>query len=84
MKYNKRVVVTGMGVISSLGLNYNEFWGNVKKGICGINLVERFDTASFPTKVAAEIKNFHPEEFLNRKDIRRLDRYSHYALIAAK
>ncbi|MBN2851108.1 MAG: beta-ketoacyl-ACP synthase II [Clostridia bacterium] len=83
MKDNKRVVVTGMGVVSSLGLNCSDFWENVKKGICGISLVERFDTTEFPTKVAAEIKNFNPEDYLDRKDIRRLDRYSHYSLIAA-
>ncbi len=72
-----------MGVISSTGLNVKEFWKNVKQGNCGINLVERFDTTEFPTKVAAEIKNFSAEDYLDRKDVRRLDRYSHYALIAA-
>lgn len=72
-----------MGVISSTGLHVKEFWENVKQGNCGINLVERFDTTEFPTKVAAEIKNFNVEDYLERKDIRRLDRYSHYALVAA-
>jgi len=84
MKYNKRVVITGMGVMSSLGLDRNDFWNNVKKGKCGISLVEKFDTTNFPTKVSAEIKNFKAEDYLDRKDVRRLDKFSHYALIAAK
>lgn len=83
MKDNKRVVVTGMGVVSSLGLNCTDFWENVKNGKCGISTVERFDTTEFPTKVAAEIKDFNPEDYLDRKDLRRLDRYSHYSLVAA-
>ena len=79
----KRVVITGTGVISSLGLSFNEFWDNVKSGKNGITLVERFSTENLPTKVAAEIKNFDPEQFMDKKEARRLDRFSQYALAAA-
>lgn len=79
----KRVVITGTGVISSLGLNFDEFWRNIKAGKNGITLVERFSTENLPTKVAAEIKNFDPEQFIDKKEARRLDRFSQYAVSAA-
>ncbi|MFO7611004.1 MAG: beta-ketoacyl-ACP synthase II [Clostridia bacterium] len=79
----KRVVVTGTGVVSSLGLNFEEFWKNIKSGKNGITLVEGFSTENFPTKVAAEIKNFNPEDFIDKKEARRLDRYAQFALVAA-
>lgn len=79
----KRVVVTGVGVISSLGLKYEEFWENIKAGKCGISLVERFSTENLTTKVAAEIKNFDPVDFMEKKEARRLDKYAQFALAAA-
>ena len=79
----RRVVVTGLGVISSLGLNFNDFWKNIKAGKNGITLVERFNTENLPTKVAAEIKDFNPEDFMDSKEARRLDRYAQYAVAAA-
>ncbi len=80
---DRRVVVTGAGVISSLGLTLDEFWGNIKAGKNGITLVERFSTENLPTKVAAEIKNFDPEQFMDRKEARRLDRFCQFAVAAA-
>ena len=80
----KRVVVTGMGVISSLGLNINDFWNAIKEGRSGISLVERFDTSDLPTKVAAEIKNFEPTDFINKKEAKRMDRYTQYAIAATQ
>jgi len=80
----KRVVVTGMGVISSLGLNINDFWNAIKEGRSGISLVERFDTSGLPTKVAAEIKNFEPTDFINKKEAKRMDRYTQYAIAATQ
>lgn len=79
----RRVVITGVGVISSLGLNFEDFWENIKNGRNGITLVERFSTENLPTKVAAEIKNFDPTEFMDKKEARRLDRFAQFALAAA-
>jgi 3-oxoacyl-[acyl-carrier-protein] synthase II len=80
---DRRVVITGAGVISSLGLNLEDFWENIKAGKNGITLVERFDTENLPTKVAAEIKDFDPEQFMDRKDAKRLDRFCQFAVAAA-
>jgi len=79
----RRVVITGRGVISSLGLNFSDFWANIKSGKNGITLVERFDTENLPTKVAAEIKNYDPVDFMDKKEARRLDPYAQYAVSAA-
>lgn len=79
----KRVVITGMGTINPLGKGLDEFWENLKNGKPGIGLIERFDTTEYNTKIAAEIKDYNPEEYLDKKEIKRLDRYSQYALIAS-
>lgn len=81
---NKRVVVTGMGVISSLGFNINDFWNAIKAGRSGISLVERFDTTDLQTKVAAEIKNFEPTDFISKKEAKRMDKYTQYAIAATQ
>ena len=80
----RRVVITGTGVVSSLGLGVEEFWKSIKEGKNGISLVTRFDTTNFPTKVAAEIKNFEPTDFIDRKEAKRMDRYTQFAMAAAK
>ena len=78
----KRVVVTGMGVVSPIGSG-NSFWENVKKGACGINFIESFDTTDFSVKIAAEVKNFDPALYMEKKESKRMDRYSQFALAAA-
>ncbi|HHV95514.1 MAG TPA: beta-ketoacyl-ACP synthase II [Clostridiaceae bacterium] len=80
----KRVVVTGMGVISSLGFNVDDFWNAIKEGRSGISMVERFDATGFPTKIAAEIKNFEPTDYINKKEAKRMDRYTQYAIAATQ
>ena len=80
----RRVVVTGMGAITSLGLNAETFWENIKKGKSGISLIERFDTTAFKTKFAAEIKDFNAEDHIDHKLISRLDPFCHFTLAAAK
>jgi len=79
----RRVVVTGMGTITPIGNNLNEFWDGMLKGKNGVNLITKFDTTNFETKFAAEIKDFHPEDYLEKKIIRRLDPFIRYALVAA-
>jgi 3-oxoacyl-[acyl-carrier-protein] synthase II len=80
----KRVVVTGCGVISSLGFDIETFWNAIKEGKSGISIVERFDTKDLPTKVGAEIKNFEPGEYMDKKEARRMDRYNQFAMAATK
>jgi len=79
----KRVVVTGMGVVSPLGHEVHEFWQNLLAGKNGIDTITGFDTADFTTKFAAEIKDFSPEEFIDRKESRRMDRFTQFAVVAA-
>lgn len=81
---NRRVVITGMGAITSLGLEVEEFWQSIKNGTNGIQQVERIDVSDLPTKVAAEIKNFDPEDFIEKKEVKRTDRFSQYAMAAAQ
>lgn len=78
-----RVVVTGMGVVSPVGNNINEFWENLKNGVCGIDYIDRFDTSDLKVKIAGLVKNFEPTEFIPKSELRRLDLYSQYALCAA-
>lgn len=79
-----RVVITGMGAVTPLGLNVAEFWEGLKAGRSGVGLITRFDTANYDTKIAAEVKAFTPGEFIDRKEARRMDRYTQFALAAAK
>ena len=73
-----------MGVISSLGNDLNTFWNNLLEGKSGVSLVEAFDTSDYPTKIAAEIKNFNPEEFgIDKKEARRMDRFVQFGLAAS-
>ena len=80
----RRVVVTGMGVVSSLGIGVNGFWQSIKSGKCGISKVERIDVSDMPTKVGAEIKDFTPTDFIDKKEAKRMDRFSQYAVAAAQ
>jgi 3-oxoacyl-[acyl-carrier-protein] synthase II len=79
-----RVVVTGMGVISPLGLNVPSTWASLVSGCSGAGPITRFDTTGFDTKIACEVKNFDPANYLDRKEARRMDRYSHYSVAASK
>ena len=63
----KRVVVTGMGAITPIGNNVEEFWNNIKDGKVGIDNITKFDTTDFKVKLAAEVKNFNAEEYLGKK-----------------
>jgi len=79
----KRVVVTGLGALTPIGNNVNDYWDNLIKGVSGSGLITRFDTTDFKTKFACELKNFDPSQFFDRKEQRKLDPYAQYALIAA-
>ncbi len=86
----KRVVITGLGTLNPLGNNVEEYWENLMNGVSGSNLIsgaeliKSFDTTHFKTKFACQLKNFNVLEHLDRKESRKLDPYSQYALVAAK
>ena len=80
----KRVVITGEGSISPLGLNSQSLWNNLVNGISGSDYISNFDTENFSVKIAGEVKNFEPNDFFNIKDARKLDRFTMFGLIAAE
>jgi len=80
----RRVVVTGLGAITPIGNNVDEFWNGVIEGKCGVDEITLFDTTNFKVKIAAEVKNFDAEEHFERREAKRLDRHSHFAIIAAR
>ncbi|GFP74910.1 3-oxoacyl-[acyl-carrier-protein] synthase 2 [Clostridium fungisolvens] len=80
----RRVVVTGMGAITPLGNSVDSFWNGIKEGVCGVNEIKAFDTTEQKVKLAAEVKDFVPEEYIDRKEVRRMDRYCQFALAAAQ
>ena len=79
----KRVVVTGIGAITPLGNNLNDYWQGLINGVSGANLITLFDASKFKTKFACEVKNFEPTNFLDRKEARKIDRFSQLALVAS-
>ena len=78
-----RVVVTGMGVVSPLGHTLDDYWNNLLNGKNGISNISLFDTTEFTTKFAGEIKDLDINEYIDRKEARRMDRFTHFAMIAA-
>jgi 3-oxoacyl-[acyl-carrier-protein] synthase II len=76
----RRVVVTGLGIISPLGIGIKENWQALCEGRSGIGPITRFDTTEYETKIAGEVKNFDPTSFLDRKEARKMDPFIHYAL----
>ncbi len=84
MNMNRRVVITGMGAVSSLGFSADELWQAIKKGKSGIRKIENIPVDDLPTQVGAEIKDFDPANFLEKKEIKRMDRFVQYAMAATK
>lgn len=80
---SRRVVITGLGTVNPIGNNLEETWENVKKGVCGIDEITNIDTTNHAVKLAGEVKNFDPSAVIDKKDARRMDRYSQFALVAA-
>lgn len=79
----RRVVVTGMGVISPIGNTVEEFWNNIKEKTVGIGPLTKFDTNDYKVKLAAEVKEFDPFKYMDKKEAKRMERFSQYAVAAA-
>jgi 3-oxoacyl-[acyl-carrier-protein] synthase II len=84
MILGRRVVVTGMGLVIPTGIGVATAWKNVCDGKSGIGPLTRFDTDGFETKIAGEVKNFNPELYIDKKEIKKMDLFIHYAIAAAK
>ncbi|WP_338865266.1 beta-ketoacyl-ACP synthase II [Myxococcus stipitatus] len=80
---HRRVVITGTGLISALGTGTEKNWQAMLAGKSGISLVTRFDTGKIDTRIAGEVKDFEPEKFIDRREVRRMDLYAQYAMAAA-
>ncbi len=79
----KRVVVTGLGAITPLGKSIPEYWESLTNGVSGADYIQQFDCAKFKTRFACEVKNFEPTDYLDRKEARKLDRFTQFALVAS-
>jgi len=78
----RRVVITGIGALTPIGNNLNDYWTNLKNGVSGAAPITKFDTSKFKTTFACELKNFDPKEHFDVKEIRKYDSFSQYALVA--
>jgi 3-oxoacyl-[acyl-carrier-protein] synthase II len=80
----KRVVVTGLGALTPLGNTVQEFWNGLSNGVSGAGMITQFDTTKFKTKFACEVKNFNPEDFMDRKEARKMDRFAQFAFVTTE
>ncbi|MGC8825052.1 MAG: beta-ketoacyl-ACP synthase II [Bacteroidales bacterium] len=79
----KRVVVTGLGALTPIGNTVEEYWNGLKNGVSGANLITRFDASKHKTQFACELKDYDPGKYFDRKEVKKLDPYAQYAIIAA-
>ncbi len=80
----RRVVITGLGCITPIGNNVEEFWKGIEETKCGIDKITAFDITDHKVSLAGEVKNFNPEDYIDRKEAKRMDRFTQFALVAAK
>jgi len=80
----KRVVVTGLGIISPIGNDVSTFWENLLNGVSGVGVIKAFDTEGFPTRIAAEVLDFDPLNYFNNKESKRMDRVTMLGIAAAQ
>lgn len=81
---SRRVVVTGLGAVTPIGLNVYDFWDSIKAGKIGFDRITKFDTTDYKCHIAAELKDFNPQDFMDRKAAKRMEPFSQYAVAAAK
>ncbi|MFA5974630.1 MAG: beta-ketoacyl-ACP synthase II [Elusimicrobiota bacterium] len=79
----RRVVITGLGVVTPIGIGKNDFWDSLRNGRSGASRLTSFDASQYTSQIAAEIKNFQPEDFIEKKNIKRMDRFTQFACAAA-
>lgn len=79
----RRVVVTGLGALTPIGNNVSAYWQGLSQGVSGSDWITHFDTEKFKTKFACEVKGFDPNDYFDRKEVRKMDRFVHYLMVAA-
>ena len=84
MGKNRRVVVTGMGAITPIGNSVEEFWNGIKEGKTGFGPITYFDTADYRCKLAAEVKDFDPAQYMDKKSARRMEQFCQFAVAATR
>ena len=84
LQKRRRAVVTGMGMVSPLGVGVEENWNSLMQGKSGIGPITRFDTTNFAARIAGEVNDFHPEDFISKKELRKMDPFLQFALAAAR
>src|SRR5262249_50985315 len=80
----RRVVVTGLGAVTPLGLSIDTIWEKLCQGVSGIGKITRFDAHEYPAQIAGEVHDFTPEHYIDKRDLRRMDRFVHFALAASQ
>jgi 3-oxoacyl-[acyl-carrier-protein] synthase II len=80
---SRRVAITGIGLVTPLGNNLDEFWENLVEGNSGVGLIDRFDVSELPTRIAAQVNGFDPESFINKKAARRMDLSQQFAVVSS-
>ncbi|MBQ7723201.1 MAG: beta-ketoacyl-[Selenomonadaceae bacterium] len=79
-----RVVITGLGAVTPIGIGKEKFWEALKAGTNGVGRITHFDPTGYTAQIAGEIPDFDPAQFIDKKELKRMDRYTHFALAAAK
>src|SRR5713226_1254716 len=80
----RRIAITGLGLVTPLGTGVEKNWQALTAGRSGIGLLSRFDAYDFPTRIAGEVKDFHHEEFIEKKELKKMDLFIQYAVAAAQ
>lgn len=80
----KRVVITGLGCVTPVGTGKDDFWVNIKSGVSGIDNITRFDYTNYQTQIAGEVKDFTPEDYISKKELKKMDRFTQFAMVASK
>ena len=80
----KRVVITGLGCVTPVGTGKEDFWVNIKSGVSGIDKITRFDYTNYQTQIASEVKDFTPEDYISKKELKKMDRFTQFAMVASK
>lgn len=84
LENNRRVVVTGLGIIAPNGIGIDQFWDSLVNGRSGISKITCFDASTYPSQIAGEVKEFNPTDYISPKNARRMDRFSQFAVVATK
>lgn len=80
----KRVVITGLGCVTPVGTGKDDFWVNIKSGVSGIDKITRFDYTNYQTQIAGEVKDFTSEDYISKKELKKMDRFTQFAMVASK